>query len=423
MTPEYSLYLHIPFCLHRCAYCDFNTFAGQEALIPAYVDALCNEIHAVASSAPERLPAHTIFFGGGTPSLLAPRQFEQILQTLHDHFVLSEPETTLEANPGTVTLASLRDLRRIGFNRISFGIQSAHPDELRQLERIHNFFDVINSVKWARQAGFDNLNLDLIFGLPEQSLDCWQATVKQALGLHPEHFSLYALTLEHGTPFGRWAARGLMPTPDPDLAAEMYEWAMDFLAGQGYIQYEISNWARDFTPSGTQPSGGMDQSPYFSCKHNLQYWRNLPYLGFGAGAHGYAAGLRYSNVLRIRTYIDHCRSSPVTRHSFPLSPATVNHQILTPKTEMQETMFTGLRLTREGVSADDFRKRFGVEMKEIFRQEIDELERLDLLEWVDLPPLHPPSISGNGGRGVGEVLRLAGRGRLLGNQVFIRFVE
>jgi len=179
MTPEYSLYLHIPFCLHRCAYCDFNTYAGQEALIPAYVDALCNEIRAVASSASERLPAHTIFFGGGTPSLLAPKQFEQILRTLHDHFDLSEPETSLEANPGTVTLASLRDLRRIGFNRISFGIQSAHPDELRQLERIHDYFDVINSVKWARQAGFDNLNLDLIFGLPEQSLDYWQATVRQ----------------------------------------------------------------------------------------------------------------------------------------------------------------------------------------------------------------------------------------------------
>ena len=418
----YSLYLHIPFCLHRCAYCDFKTYAGQDSSIPAYVDALCNEIRAVASSTSERLPAHTIFFGGGTPSLLVPRQFEQILRTLHDHFDFSETETTLEANPGTVTLASLRDLRRIGFNRISFGIQSVHPDELRQLERIHDYFDVINSVKWARQAGFDNLNLDLAFGLPEQSLDRWQATVKQALGLRPEHLSLYALMLEHGTPFGRWAARGLMLTPDPDQAAEMYEWAMDFLAGQSYIQYEISNWARDFTPGAAQRSLGMDESPYFSCKHNLQYWHNQPYLGFGAGAHGYAAGVRYSNVLRIRTYIDRCHSSLVTRHSFPLSPAMVNYHHIASKTEIQETMFTGIRLTREGVSTEIFRKRFGVELQEVFRKEIEELVSLGLLEWIN--PSFPflSSQEREGGRGVGEVLRLTTRGRLLGNQVFMRFV-
>jgi len=349
-------------------------------------------------------------------------QFEQILRTLHDHFDLSEPETSLEANPGTVTLASLRDLRRIGFNRISFGIQSAHPDELRQLERIHDFFDVIESVKWARQAGFDNLNLDLIFGLPEQSLDRWQATVRSALVLRPEHLSLYALTLEHGTPFGRWAARGLMPTPDPDLAAEMYEWAMDYLAGQGYIQYEISNWAHDFAPSAAQSSRGADQSPYFSCKHNLQYWRNQPYLGFGAGAHGYAAGVRYSNVMRIRTYVDRCHSSLVTRHSFPLSPATVNYHHITPKTEMQETMFTGLRLTREGVSAEVFHKRFGVELQKAFGKEIDELVALGLLEWADLTP-HPLFPARAGGVRGDRSLRLSVRGRLLGNQVFMRFVE
>jgi oxygen-independent coproporphyrinogen-3 oxidase len=423
MTPEYSLYLHIPFCLHRCAYCDFNTYAGQEALIPAYVDALCNEIRAVASSASERLPAHTIFFGGGTPSLLAPKQFEQILRTLHDHFDLSEPETSLEANPGTVTLASLRDLRRIGFNRISFGIQSAHPDELRQLERIHDYFDVINSVKWARQAGFDNLNLDLIFGLPEQSLDYWQATVRQVLGWRPEHFSLYALTLEHGTPFGRWAARGLLPTPDPDLAAEMYEWAMDFLAGQGYIQYEISNWAKDSkwqeskvaTSSSDLSPSTFNHQPLFACRHNLQYWRNQPYLGFGAGAHGFAAGTRYSNVLRIKTYIERCHSSLVTRHSFPLSPATVNYHHIASKTEMQETMFTGLRLTHEGVSAEFFCKRFGVELQEVFGKEIDELVALGLLEWARNETSEVSKTS--------EVFRLTARGRLLGNQVFMRFVE
>ncbi|MBU4225807.1 MAG: radical SAM protein, partial [Chloroflexi bacterium] len=166
----HSLYLHIPFCTHRCAYCDFNTYAGQEALIPAYVDALCREIRIVGDAArAERsgseVEAHTIFFGGGTPSLLTHGQFEKILKTIRENFeVLFDAEISLEANPGTISLACLLDLQRLGFNRLSLGVQSAHADELRQLERSHNFFDVIEAVKWARMAGFDNLNLDLIYG-------------------------------------------------------------------------------------------------------------------------------------------------------------------------------------------------------------------------------------------------------------------
>jgi oxygen-independent coproporphyrinogen-3 oxidase len=280
----------------------------------------------------------------------------------------------------------LRDLHRMGFNRISFGVQSANPEELRMLERAHDYFDVIEAVTWARRAGFGNLNLDLIYGLPEQTLSRWGATLKQVLGLSPEHFSLYALTMEHGTPFGRWSARGLMPTPDPDAAAEMYEWADAALCSAGYEQYEISNWSR----------------PGSQCRHNLQYWRNRPYFGFGAGAHGFVDGLRVSNVLRIKTYIERCQAE--FSGQFPLSPATVNRQEITPYVEMQETMLTGLRLTREGVSARGFQERFGRELREVFGQEIDELLRLGLLEWA------------------GDSLRLTPHGRLLGNQVFLRFV-
>ena len=195
MIQPYSLYLHIPFCRHRCAYCDFNTYAGQEDSIHAYVEALCHEIEFIGKNAPERIPLHTIFFGGGTPSLLSPRQFEAVLMAISDHFDLSNPETTIEANPGTVSLADLKDLRSLGINRISFGVQSANPSELRMLERAHSYYDVINAVTWARQAGFDNLSLDLIYGLPLQTLDDWSATVKLILGLAPEHLSLYALTL------------------------------------------------------------------------------------------------------------------------------------------------------------------------------------------------------------------------------------
>jgi oxygen-independent coproporphyrinogen-3 oxidase len=393
---NYSLYFHIPFCVHRCAYCDFNTYAGQETLIPDYVDALCGEIRYLAESAPQRLSAHTLFFGGGTPSLLSSFQFETILKVTRDCFDLTQDaEISLEANPGTVSFDSLRDLHGLGFNRISLGVQSSHPDELRQLERIHNYFDVIEAVTWARRAGFENLNLDLIFGLPEQSLTHFQTTLNLILGLNPDHLSLYSLTIEHGTPFGRWAKRGLLPVPDPDAAADMYEWAGEVLDGVGFMQYEISNWAK----------------PGRECRHNLQYWRNQPYLGFGAGAHGSACGLRVANILRIKPYIRHLSADlPVpdnqgSKSNFPLGPATSNQIRILKHIEMQETMLTGLRLTHEGVSDDNFTSRFGIHLRDVFAKEIDDLTKMSLLEWM------------------GPNLRLTNKGRLLGNQVFMRFVD
>jgi oxygen-independent coproporphyrinogen III oxidase len=393
-----SLYFHIPFCTHRCAYCDFNTYAGQEDSIPAYVEALQKEIQLVGRSTLKNLQVHTIFFGGGTPSLLTAKQLEFILKSIHSSFTLApDLEISLEANPGTCSVEFLYDIRVLGFNRISFGVQSANPSELHLLERIHDYGDVVNAVKWSRQAGFKNLNIDLIYGLPEQTMANWQKTVNQVMGLHPEHLSLYALTLEHGTPFGRWAERGLLPIPDPDLAAEMYEWAGERLSQEGFEQYEISNWSK----------------PGKECRHNLQYWRNQTYLGFGSGAHGYGGGIRYSNVLRIKTYIERLMNSAEDDHPFPLSPATVNQHRNSPKEDMQETMMTGLRLTREGISSTAFCQRFNLDLMDIFGREIEDLHRLGLLEWVDstLPGEKPD-----------QCLRLSKRGRLLGNQVFMRFV-
>jgi oxygen-independent coproporphyrinogen-3 oxidase len=444
MTPSYSLYLHIPFCAHRCAYCDFNTYAGQEDLMPAYVNALTHEVDFVGTRFPsptgrggrrraEPVEAgegkiHTVFFGGGTPSLLSPKQFESILRSIRDNFTLTDDaEITIEANPGTVSYESLLELRAIGIDRISYGVQSANAEELRMLERAHNFFDVIEAVTSARKAGFDNLNLDLIYGLPEQTLHTWQNTVKRILDLHPEHVSAYALTLEHGTPFGRWSSKGLLPLPDPDLAAEMYEWAGDTLEANGYVQYEISNWAK------TNDKDRMQNDEYksahslfcihhsqFECRHNLQYWRGLPYLAFGAGAHGYANGYRCSNVLRIKTYIDRLANHPITQSSitqypFPLSPATVNHHKQSLKDDMSEFMMTGLRLTQEGVSEEEFQKRFGRSMLEVYGKEIGELLKLGLIEMINDTPLQT-------GEGLGARVRLTKRGRLLGNKVFIRFI-
>jgi oxygen-independent coproporphyrinogen-3 oxidase len=284
------------------------------------------------------------------------------------------------------------------------------------LERIHDFFDVIEAVKSARKAGFRNLNLDVIYGLPEQTLATWQTTVNRILDLHPEHISAYALTLEHGTPFGRWASKGLLPMPDPDLAAEMYEWLSETLEANGYVQYEISNWALDNRRLTTDhPLSMVHGQPSFSCRHNLQYWRGLPYLAFGAGAHGYANGYRYSNVLRIKTYIDRLTNSPIPNYSipnyqlpnysFPLTPTTLNHHKQTLEDDMSEFMMTGLRLVEEGVKEDEFQARFGESMLDVYGKEIDELMKLGLIE-----------------NGTGSKIKISQRGRLLGNQVFMRFV-
>ena len=425
MSP-YSLYFHIPFCTHRCAYCDFNTYAGQEELIPAYVDALCKEVEYVGRKVEgtgDRRKVHTVFFGGGTPSLLSPKQFDSIFQSIRSNFNLTDDaEITIEANPGTVSLADLLDLRSLGINRISYGVQSANTEELRMLERIHTFLDVIEAVSNSRKAGFENLNLDLIYGLPEQTLETWQTTVKRILDLHPEHISAYALTLEHGTPFGRWSTKGILPLPDPDLAAEMYEWLSEMLEQHGYVQYEISNWAKLVQGQRSQVTGQRStfnlqpSTSSFACLHNLQYWRGLPYLAFGAGAHGYADGYRYSNVLRIKTYIERL-SSPSNPIPFPLTPATVNHHKQSLHDDMSEFMMTGLRLTQEGISEIEFQARFGCSMHDVYGREIDELLKLGLIE----------NIVGNGSSRSTlterHFLRISKRGRLLGNQVFMRFVD
>lgn len=394
----YSIYLHVPFCRHRCGYCDFNTYAGLDTLIPDYVRALCQEIEIVASSAGERLPAHTIFFGGGTPSLLPVEAIAHILRVLETCFQFqSGMEITLEANPGTVSLESLRDMRACGINRLSLGVQSSNPGELQLLERQHDFFDVIRSVGWSRQAGFENINLDLIYGLPYQTLKSWLITLDRSLDLSPDHLSLYALTVEHGTPMKYWVERGLLDEPDPDIAADMYEASSGILADAGYVQYEISNWAR-------QTMGGE----VVACRHNLQYWRNQPYLGLGAGAHGYANKLRVANVLSPSAYIDRVtKYDPKDKLEFPQSPSTAEVLPIDQQTEMAELMIMGMRLVSEGVSAEAFALRFNVGLEEVYGEEIERLLRWGLVEW-----------SGDNA----NILRLTEGGRLLGNRVFREFL-
>lgn len=432
-----SIYLHIPFCKHRCAYCDFNTYAGQEGMIPAYADALIKEIEFVGRAAERQrmeISVHTVFFGGGTPSLLSGPQFTAIMSALSSAFALSaDAEATIEANPGTVSPQKLDEIRKAGINRISFGVQSSNTEELRMLEREHDFFTVIEAVSTARKAGFDNLNLDLIYGLPQQTLASWQTTVKRAVDLHPNHISAYALTLEHGTPFGKWTERGLLPLPDPDLAADMYEWTMDYLSQFDYAQYEISNWAKKV--KGQKPkvvedfrTSTFDSFPEYACKHNLQYWRSLPYLGLGAGAHGYANGYRYANALRIKTYLERLASYPMTNNQFsnppttqpptsnllfPLSPAAVSRHRQTLQDDISDYMLNNLRLVQAGIAEADFKSRFGGGLMDVYPKEIEELIQAGLLEYAKTSEDLEST----------EVLRLTRRGRLLGNRVFVKFVK
>jgi oxygen-independent coproporphyrinogen-3 oxidase len=380
-----ALYLHIPFCKTRCTYCAFNTYTGQSDRIEPYMKALAREIRLVGA----KTPAYTIYFGGGTPSLAPVLLLEQVLRACADAFDLApHTEITLEANPGTVDQTYLNDLRGIGINRISIGMQSSDPAELQLFARSHNGEAVGHTVRMARSAGFDNLSLDLIYGVPHQRMVTWQNSLNAALDLEPEHLSLYALGIEEGTPMQRWVDHGDLPLPDPDLAADMYDWATERLAAAGFEQYEVSNWSK----------------PGYACRHNVHYWRNLPYLGLGAGAHGYAAGIRYINTLRPVTYIERIEGQTAPL-SFPLTAAVDSFEQIDETGSMAEMMIMGMRLIQEGVALDDFRRRYGCDLWDVYGAELDRLIEYGLVERIS-----------------DDRIRLTSRGRLLGNRVFEEFV-
>ena len=286
MADQLGIYIHIPFCRSKCDYCDFYSLSGREADMAAYQKALLAHIKETAPHA-KGMEVDTIYFGGGTPSYYGAKRLKTLLKTLQKQFrVCKDAEITLEANPDSVDLRSLKQLRRAGFNRISLGVQSACDAHLRDLHRPHNFQQTRDAVDAARKAGFDNLSLDLIYGLPGQDMPAWQDTLEQVLALSPNHLSCYGLKVEEGTPLSQRVADGLT-LPDDDLQADMYLHTVDRLAQAGFVQYEISNFA--------QP--GMES------RHNLRYWFTRPYIGFGPGAHSDFGGRRYSFVRNLDDYI------------------------------------------------------------------------------------------------------------------------
>jgi len=376
MSQDIALYIHFPFCRRRCSYCSFVSYQGRESDIPEYVKALKKEL--VLRAAGQRVSS--IYFGGGTPSLLSPEQIHELLSVIPSHCTVDEAsEVTLEANPGTVDEPHLADIMKLGINRLSLGVQSLDDGELALLGRIHTAAEAGDAVRLARNAGFTNLSLDLIYGLPGQTLSSWHRTLDELIGLSPEHISLYPLTLEADAPMRLAIQRAEVPPIDPDLTADQYELAQDTLAAHGYHHYEISNWAK----------GG------YECRHNLVYWHNLPYLGIGVAAHSYIHGHRLANTTDLDSYLNAFSSN--------LPPAWELDEEIGPELQLSETVILGLRLS-EGVCLEGIRSRFGIDLLKHYSQQVDETAALGLLEYS------------------GQRIRLTRRGRLLGNEVFWRFL-
>ena len=389
-----GLYLHIPFCKQRCNYCDFNTYAGIENYISDYTAALCEEVMRAGQYIDQSTTVNTIYFGGGTPSLMQIDHIKKIVQIIKENFkVKTNPEITFEVNPGTVSREYLSALYQLGINRLSIGMQTGNKNELDMLGRIHTLEDVENTIAWAKEGGFKNISLDLIFGLPGQTMQSWKKSVNAAIKLHPQHLSLYALTIEANTPLARDIENKNISRCSDDLTADMYEWALESLPANGFKQYEISNWANV-----------EEEEINFQCAHNMQYWRNDDYIGVGAGAHSHYGNKRWENIPGVPGYINTRRLSSAQNELF----ARINIIDNDLRTEMQETMMLGLRLVEEGVSKRDFNNKYQKEMIQQFKTEIDQLIQLGLVEW---------------GQNEEEMLKLTKRGLLMGNQVFMYFVN
>ncbi len=360
MTKELEIYLHIPFCVRKCEYCDFLSFAAEKSRYRDYGKAL--EAEAENCLLPSgSYEVSTVFFGGGTPSLFPGEEIGRILETLRRRFDFRpEAEISLEANPGTVTGDKLRLYRQAGINRISFGCQSTENEELRRLGRIHSYEDFLESWQLAGEAGFTNRNIDLMSGLPGQTLASWERSLRQVAALEPEHISAYSLIVEEGTPF--YEKQGALHLPGEEEERQMYEITHEILEQYGFCQYEISNYAR----------------PGYACRHNLGYWTGKEYLGLGLGASSLLGHSRYQNTRDFRLYLEKSADPGAIRRET---------EILELRDRQAEYMILGLRLT-QGVSREEFRRRFGRDLDQVYGPVVDPYVKMGLLEeregWIRL---------------------------------------
>lgn len=389
-----ELYIHIPFCVRKCAYCDFLSFPSGEEERARYVERLTEEIEEAGAVSGDYVVT-AIFLGGGTPSVLEPEQTKRILQAVKESFYVAEDaEITTEVNPGTADKEKLNSWKQAGINRLSFGLQSAENKELQFLGRIHTMEEFLESYQAAREAGFDNINIDLMSALPGQTVSSWEKTLRTVAALQPEHISAYSLIIEEGTPFYRLFGEdedkqeeqrrrlelGVPELPDEDAERRMYYDTEQILKEAGYHRYEISNYAK----------------PGYECRHNKGYWTGTEYLGLGLGASSYTSTRRkdgadakisasgeedrqerqlerYSNVRDFKTYLN------LDREDFKAGRQIEERELLTEQARMEEFMFLGLRLT-EGISEEEFFRRFGCTLEAVYGKVLNELSRQELIE-------------------------------------------
>lgn len=376
-----GLYVHIPFCLRKCNYCDFLSGASTASERGEYLKALEQDIQLESKRLTiSKREVHSVFFGGGTPTVLEAEALVNILSKLREYFIWNQgTEVTVEANPGTITLEKLRTLKSGGFNRLSLGVQSFNFQELQSIGRQHSLKDIYNSYHLIREAGFTNVNLDLIYALPGQALESWQENLQRAVELQPEHISAYGLKIEPGTILEERLNQGLIQETDEDLNDEMYQWTIEYLTSMGYLHYEISNFSLSDKES----------------RHNLGYWQQEPYLGFGLGATSYLNQKRWTKSRNFADYqcLTKCAVVPVEEE-----------ELLSDKEAIEEAMFLGLRLT-EGIDLKTLGNRYNLDLEARFQSLIEELIISNLLERK------------------GSRIRLSSKGLSLGNQVFMAFLD
>ncbi|MBC5740555.1 oxygen-independent coproporphyrinogen III oxidase [Blautia sp. 2744] len=347
-----ELYVHIPFCVRKCQYCDFLSGPSDEETKDRYIEALLKEIRAAEHT--EDYEIVSVFIGGGTPSALKAEAIASIMRTLQEKFFFCEDaEVTIEANPGTVDPEKLTIYRNVGINRLSLGLQSTDAEELKLLGRIHSYEEFLKSYEWAREAGFSNINIDLMFAIPGQTGEAWRQHLYQVAELNPEHISAYSLIIEEGTPF----AEQNLDLPDEDTEYQMYEDTAEILERYGYRQYEISNYAKQG----------------YMCRHNAGYWQRLEYLGFGLGASSLYGGMRFSNTHQMQEYLTDSRKPEQIRKDVT---------VLSRNEQIEEFMFLGLRMT-EGISEKNFEENFNVRLMDIYGDILQKYEETGFMEHIE----------------------------------------
>ena len=385
---QIGLYIHIPFCKQKCSYCDFCSYANKESFIKRYIQCILKEIIEVGNNnkidfengKDDLFLVKTIYIGGGTPSLIDSKYIVQIIEDIKLNFEIDEKaEITIEVNPGTVTLEKLEDYKRAGINRLSIGLQSTHEHLLKEIGRIHTYLDFLDTFRFAREAGFENINVDLMIGLPNQTLEEVKDSIEEIVSMEPEHISVYSLILEENTPLFKKVEEGL-ELPNEDLERKMYWAVKQTLEQNNYIHYEISNFAKKG----------------YESKHNLDCWNQKEYIGFGIAAHSYTNGIRYSNIENIEQYIKNYDEDKTEEN-------LVFHEKQDMEAMQKEYMLLGLRKI-DGVSIQEFKIKFVANPVFLYHSELEKLVNEELLE-ID-----------------GDMIKLTNKGLDLANIVWEEFV-